>query len=144
MTQGRVQGTVMEQGTHDQLLSNRCLGEHAHQDACTSSSEEEEEGEEGEEQKEGESERSGAAMSSASTNPYKAEPYKSKEPDDDGAEGSGGVTAAKEGATATTTKKKKKPRPPTSYRRLWNAATGGDTKGALVDGSPPPYGRGWR
>jgi hypothetical protein len=29
----RVQGTVMEQGTHDQLLSSahRCLGEHAHQ-----------------------------------------------------------------------------------------------------------------
>eukprot|EP01047_Picozoa_sp_COSAG01_P066018 COSAG01_NODE_9032_length_2576_cov_6.898668_1_plen_198_part_00 len=147
------QGTVMEQGTHDELLStaHRCLGEHAHQDACTSSSEEEEEegeeeGEEGEgeEQEKGEGERLDAAMLSASTNPYKAEPYKSKEPDDDGAEGSGGVTAAKtEGATATK-KKKKKPRPPTSYRRLWNAATGGDTKGALVGVSPPPYGCGWR
>jgi hypothetical protein len=76
-------------------------------------------------------------MSSTSTNPYKAEPYKSKEPDD------GGVAAAKkERATATT--KKKKPRPPTSYRRLWHAATGGDTKGALVGVSPPPYGCGWR
>ena len=104
---------------------------HAHQDACTSSSEEEEEGGEGEGEEKGEGERLGAAMSSASTNPYKAEPYKSKEPDGDCVEGSGGVAAAeKAGATATT--KKKKPRPPTSYRRLWHAATGGDTKGALV------------
>jgi ABC-type multidrug transport system ATPase subunit len=93
---GRRQGTAVEEGTHAELLAKVTEGEDD-----GSSSDEDDEAEA--------AKAKAAAVANQSTNPFKAEPYKSKDEQS---------TAPEEGEP-----KKAKPHK-TSYKRLWNAATG--------------------
>ena len=151
---GPLQGTVVEQGTHDALLATTTQplssdGASVEKAVCPPgdniSSSEEEDDDDAEEEEEGDGDENEDALAKrANTNPYHATPYMSKEGAEEAAAGEdvGSITvpavgAQEQGKAATgggehdAKGKKKKARKThgTSYKRLWHAATGEDEEG---------------
>ena len=110
------QGTVVETGTHEELLNRVVEGA----DSASSDSEEEAE------------ELDKADKALAEGNPYQADPFKSKSADSscggDALPSPAQEAPKNEEVGGRVAKKEKKPFR-SSYKRLWNAATGENEKG---------------
>ena len=118
---GAQQGTVVESGTHDELLLKPTLsaeGEVIEEEESDSEDEGEQDAKDGDQK---------------NTNPFGAEPYKSKELSvEDTATGADGSESSKDGKKKKK-KKKEKVVYKTSYKRLWNAATGENEAGLSTE-----------